>query len=81
MYCNPKQTEDLRCEGAACAAVDIAWDSTISAYRAKNHGGRSVSILLTGTSGVVRVRLSPGESQVLAIIDFEHPYRAEFEDH
>jgi hypothetical protein len=66
------------CRGSACQFIEIKWDSELAGYRVANCSDHPVSIVLSGSSGAMSLRLPPHGTQVIFLSEFEPPFTAEF---
>lgn len=67
------------CEGNACGAVTVTWDSEKERFRAANSGARPARVEAFGWSGGCSILVGAGASAYLTVKRFDGPYRANFE--
>jgi hypothetical protein len=68
----------VTCTGNACTVVTIVWDRQQRQYCVRNLSDRRVRLTFTTWPSTLAVVLEPREAQLVAILEFELPYRAEF---
>lgn len=66
------------CEGDACAAVTLTWDSEKEKFLAANSGARAARVEAYNWAGGCSIRVGPGASEYLTVKSFDGPYHAHF---
>jgi hypothetical protein len=66
------------CQGDACDVVAVSWDSAAHCYRLTNGSDHWVLMTLTTWPAAVEIRLAPRQTCLVAVAEFDLPYRADF---
>jgi hypothetical protein len=70
-------TQEIQCEGNACASVSLTWDETKEQYKAQNNStDRWVRIEGANLVSNASLCLAPSKSDYLALKTIVAPYRA-----